>query len=53
MDQHPPVARVVDVDAAVAIAPVVERDLPPVPERHQGPVARLARDAADGVEAQA
>ena len=55
-DQHPAVARVVDVDPAVAVADFAgagEHDLAAVEQRHQGAVARAARDGADGVETQA
>src|SRR5215218_7893770 len=55
-DQHPAVAPVVDVDPAVAVADIGgfgEHDLVAVEQRHQGAVARAARDGADGVETQA
>src|SRR5262245_27619367 len=54
-DQDPAIARIVDVDPAVALADFPragERDLPAVEQRHQGAVGRAARDGADGVEAQ-
>src|SRR3989304_4934907 len=55
-DQHPAVARVVDVDPAVAapaFAGVGEQNLAAVQQRHPGDVARAARDGADGGETEA
>ena len=55
-DQHPAVAPVVEVDAAVAAAHFRvrrEHDLATVEERHQGAVGRAPGDGADGVEPQA
>ena len=52
-NQDPAVAPVVDVDPAVALAGFAgagEDDVAPVEERHEGTVARVARDGADGVE---
>src|SRR3954470_21879832 len=52
-DQHPAVAPVVDVDPTVVVADFAgagEHDLAAVEQRHQGAVARAARDGAEGVE---